>query len=508
MSFMNRHEGPKIVSDSMFSNSEYYRTTLLSQRLIEIVLFSSPLLAFTGPGVADIPNRYSGLDRFLVQPPFIPRNNKEIVKIGKSFIEYGDYELLDVNQKTMRIDFKRVSGIAVIDNDDVKFLFNRDQFPSNVPTSLTSFMERGERVYQELLIDVVREVNNYQFKTIASRGFICAGSTDDNMYDCIEGYMRQLIDYMIRVNGGVLRTSRLIGSMPNSAMGVLRTKSGLNYTQAPKSDMFLSDTKNMLSPLIFDCAEVYIDTSTYFHQAGKASNKDGLTLEKIDKEMDEYHCMTVTFSGALPESKDPNTVILNEIGLFKKGDIIQLEGKEWLARDRVGISSGVPIALTVMKDSDTATVTVSPGITPGVDVPDKDYLVGAKAKVVPDHCKAFLWWQPASIFKMSPIPAPSTNKYLYREISAPNSAFGPLKNIAMSFLIESKFVLEDYPQEQGELMAYMYSDFFPFFVGTLILPPRSPSPETYIKTIKNLSTKPPEEKPDKKKTDKEKKDAA
>ncbi|MGL9688585.1 MAG: hypothetical protein ACR5K6_02320 [Wolbachia sp.] len=188
MSFMNRHEGPKIVSGSIFSNSEYYRTTLLSQRLIEIVLFSSPLLAFTGSGVADIPNRYSGLDRFLVQPPFIPRNNKEIVKIDKSFIEYGDYELLDVNQKTMRIDFKRVSGIAVIDNDDVKFLFNRDKFPSNVPTSLASFMERGERVYQELLIDVVREVNNYQFKTIASRGFICAGSTEDNIYDCIEGY--------------------------------------------------------------------------------------------------------------------------------------------------------------------------------------------------------------------------------------------------------------------------------------------------------------------------------
>ncbi len=58
----------------------------------------------------------------------------------------------------------------------------------------------------------------------------------------------------------------------------------------------------------------------------------------------------------------------------------------------------------------------------------------------------------------------------------------------MSFLIESNFVLQDYPQERGELMAYMYTDFFPFFVGTLILPPKSPKPETYIKTIKNLST--------------------
>ncbi|WP_250295558.1 hypothetical protein [Wolbachia endosymbiont of Oedothorax gibbosus] len=414
MTFINRHGRPHTVEGSIFTNSEYYRTTLLSQRLIEIVLFSSPLLAFTGPGVSDMPNRYSGLDRFLVQPPFVPRNNKEIVRIGKSFIEYGDYESQTVDQKTMRIDFQRVSGTAVIDNDDVKFLFNRDKFPANAPTSLTSFMERGERVYQELLIHVIREVNNYQFKTIASRGFICAGSTDDNMYDCIEGEVRTLIDYMIRVNGGVLRTSRLVGSMPNSAMGLLRTKSGLNYTQAPRSDMFLSDTKNMLSPLIFDCAEVYIDTSTYLHKAGTASKKKSITLEKIDKAIDEYHSMTVTFSGALPESKDPSTVILNEIGLFKKGDIIQLEDKEWLARDRIGISSGVPIALTVMKDSDTATVTVSPGITPGVDVPDKDYLKGAKAKVVGDHCKAFFWWQPASIFKMSPIPAPSTNKYLYR----------------------------------------------------------------------------------------------
>ncbi|MGL9688587.1 MAG: hypothetical protein ACR5K6_02330 [Wolbachia sp.] len=164
----------------------------------------------------------------------------------------------------------------------------------------------------------------------------------------------------------------------------------------------------------------------------------------------------------------------------------------------------------MMNDSNTTSVKVSPSITSGVDVPDKDYLKGAKAKVVGDHCKAFFWWQPASIFKMSPIPAPSTDKYLYKEISAPNSAFGPLKNIAMSFLIESNFVLESAPQEQGELMAYMYSDFFPFFVGTLILPSRSPSPETYIKTIKNLSSpaKPPEEKPDEKKPDKEKKDAA
>ncbi|WP_341816005.1 MULTISPECIES: hypothetical protein [unclassified Wolbachia] len=40
------------------SDSTYYRTTLLSQRLIEIVLFSSPLLAFTGSGADDIPNRY------------------------------------------------------------------------------------------------------------------------------------------------------------------------------------------------------------------------------------------------------------------------------------------------------------------------------------------------------------------------------------------------------------------------------------------------------------------
>ncbi|MGL9688586.1 MAG: hypothetical protein ACR5K6_02325 [Wolbachia sp.] len=97
--------------------------------------------------------------------------------------------------------------------------------------------------------------------------------------------------------------------MPNSAIGVLRTKSGLNYTQAPRSDMFLSDTKNMLSPLIFDCAEVYIDTSTYLHKAGTASKKKSMTLEKIDKEIDEYHAMTATFS-VIPETDGLNRDIV------------------------------------------------------------------------------------------------------------------------------------------------------------------------------------------------------
>lgn len=462
------------------SDGAYYRTTLLSQRLIELVLLSSPLLAFTGPGVDDIPNRYSGQDHFLVQPPFVSAPGGLIS--DDRFMDAND-GIHTVKQKTMRIDYKRVSGAAKIDHDDVKFLFNRDQFPTNVPTSMTSFVERGERAYHELLMQIIRQINDYQFKTIASRGFICAGSTDDNMYDCIEGHMRLLIDYMIRVNGGVMRTSRLVGSMPNSAMGLLRTKSGLNYTQAPKSDMFLSDTKNMLSPLVFDLAEIYIDTSTYFHKAGDASKKDSITLSNIDKEIDEYHCMTATFSE----------------GSFKKGDIIQLEGKEWLARDRKDTPSGVPIALTVVEDSDSGTVKVSPGITPGVDVPDKDYLKGAKAKVIGDHCKAFFWWQPASIFKMSPVPAPSSGKYLYKEISAPSASFGPTKNNSMSFAIESRFVLERHPQEVGELMAYLYSDFFNFFVGTLILPPKSPKPETYIKTIKNLSDKADEDKKEDKK---------
>ncbi|WP_264337313.1 hypothetical protein [Wolbachia endosymbiont (group B) of Dolichovespula media] len=451
------------------SDSTYYRTTLLSQRLIEIVLFSSPLLAFTGSGADDIPNRYSGKDSFLIQPPFISTEGGLIS--DDRFMDEKD-GIHTVKQKTMRIDYKRVSGAAKIDHDDVKFLFNRDQFPSNVPTSLTSFMERGERAYHELLMKVVKQINDYQFKTIASRAFICAGSTDDKMYDCIEGYMRLLVDYMIRVNGGVMRTSRLVGSMPNSAMGLLRTKSGLNYTQAPKSDMFLSDTKNMLSSLMFDLAELYIDTSTYFHKAGDAAKKENITLEKIDKAIDEYHAMTATFSE----------------GSFKKGDIIQLEDKEWLARDRKDVPSGVPIALTVMEDTDEKTVKVSPGITYGVDVPDEDYLKGAKGKVVGDHCKAFLWWQPASIFKMSTVPAPSTSKYNYKEISAPNAAFGPTRSNSMSFATESRFVLERHPQEIGELMAYLYSDYFNFFVGTLILPPKSPKPETYIKTIKNLST--------------------
>ncbi|CAN2144241.1 hypothetical protein WSPTPLR_05980 [Wolbachia pipientis] len=465
------------------TSATYYRTTLLSQRLIETVLFSSPLLAYTGPGANDIPNRYSGQDHFLVQPPFIPTAGGLIDDL-EFLTHHDDLKIHKVKQKTMRIDYKRVSGLAEIFVDDVKFLFNRDQFPSNVPTSLTSFMERGERVYQELLMQVIRSINDYQFKTIASRGFICAGSTEDSMYDCIEGEVRTLIDYMIRVNGGVLRTSRLVGSMPNSAIGVLRTKSGLNYTQAPKSDMFLSDTKNMLSPLTFDCADIYIDTSTYFHKAGPAS-KDKLTIKEIVKEMDEYCSMTVTFgfSGSVDIEVDNR---FNPV--FKKGDIIQLEGKEWLARDRDEIPSGVPIAFTVMKDSTNATVQVSPGITYGVDVPEKEYLIGAKGKVVGNHCKAFFWWQPASIFKIGPVPAPSTNKYLYKEISAPNAAFGPTKNNAMSFLVDSQYVLMNTPYEYGELMAYMYSDFFPFFVGTLILPPKSPKPETYIKTIKNLST--------------------
>ncbi|MGL9778824.1 MAG: hypothetical protein ACR5K5_00875 [Wolbachia sp.] len=456
------------------SSSTYYRTDLLSQRLIEIVLFSSPLLAFTGSGADDIPNRYSGKDSFLIQPPFVSTQGGLIS--DDRFMDEKD-GIHIVNQKTMRIDYKRVSGAAKIDHDDVKFLFNRDQFPTNVPTSLTSFMERGERAYHELLMQVIKQINDYQFKTIASRGFICAGSTDDNMYDCIEGYMHQLVDYMIRVNGGVMRNARFVGSMPNSAMGLLRMKSGLNYTQAPKSDMFLSDTKNMLSSLIFDSVQLYIDTSTYFHQAGEASKSGELKLNGAGDKT-EYDTTLLTFaeSGEVPA------------GYFKKGDIIQLEDKEWLARDRKGIPSGVPIAFTVMEDTDDSVVRVSPGITYGVDVPDENYLKGAKAKVVGDHCKAFLWWQPASIFKMSTVPAPSGSKYLYKEISAPNAAFGPSRNNSMSFAIESRFVLERHPQEIGELMAYLYSDFFNFFVGTLILPAKSPKPETYIKTIKNLST--------------------
>ncbi|WP_159077675.1 hypothetical protein [Wolbachia endosymbiont of Bemisia tabaci] len=167
------------------SDSTYYRTDLLSQRLIEIVLFSSPLLAFTGSGADDIPNRYSGKDSFLIQPPFISTEGGLIS--DDRFMDEKD-GIHTVKQKTMRIDYKRVSGAAKIDHDDVKFLFNRDQFPSGVPTSLTSFMERGERAYHELLMKVVKQINDYQFKTIASRAFICAGSTDDNMYDCIEGY--------------------------------------------------------------------------------------------------------------------------------------------------------------------------------------------------------------------------------------------------------------------------------------------------------------------------------
>ncbi|WP_395463560.1 hypothetical protein [Wolbachia endosymbiont of Cantharis cryptica] len=473
------------------SDSQRYRTELLSERLIELILSSSPYLHFTGPGVTDIPNRYSGLDSFLVQPPFISTQGGLIS--NDRFMDEKD-GIHTVNQKTMRIDYKRVSGAAKIDHDDVKFLFNRDQFPTNVPTSLTSFLERGERAYHELLMQVIKQINDYQFKTMASRAFICTGSTDDNMYDCIEGYMHQLIDYMIRINGGVMRTSRFVGSMPNAAMGLLRMKSGLNYTQAPKSDMFLSDTKNMLSSLIFDSVELYVDTSTCFHRAGEASKKDNLVLEKIEKEMDEYRTMTVTFSDG------PETA-----GFFKKGDIIQLEDKEWLARDRIGIPSGVPIAFTVMEDTDNKTVRVSPGITYGVDVPDKDYLIGAKAKVVGDHCKAFLWWQAASIFKMSPVPAPSGDKYLHKEISAPNAAFGPSRNNSMSFAVESKFVLERHPEEVGELMAYVYSDFFHEGLGTLILPPKSPKPETYIKIIKNLS---PELPTDKEKPEEKKKDAA
>ncbi|WP_264338225.1 hypothetical protein [Wolbachia endosymbiont (group A) of Cheilosia soror] len=467
------------------SGSTYYRTTLLSQRLIETVLFSSPLLAYTGPGANDIPNRYSGQDHFLVEPPFIPTAGG-LIDDWQFFIDEDYSKAHRVKQKTMRIDYKRVSSIAEVDVDDVKFLFNLDKFPANAPTSLTSFMQRGERVYQELLMQVVKKINDYQYKTIASRGFICAGSTDDNMYDCIEGYIRQLIDYMIRVNGGVLRTSRLVGSMPNSAMGLLRTKSGLNYTQAPKSDMFLSDTKNMLSPLVFDCAEIYIDTSTYFHKAGLASKYE-FKLKKIVKEMDEYCSMTLDFS--FPKLDDSDAFGYDP--LFRKGDIIQLEGKEWLARDRDEIPSGVPIAFTVMEDTkgeNQNIVRVSPGITYDVDVPDEDYLKGAKAKVVGNHCKAFFWWQPASIFKIGPVPAPSTNKYLYKEISAPSAGFGPTRNNAMSFLIDSRYVFNNTPSELGEIMAYMYSDFFPFFVGTLILPPKSPNPETYIKTIKNLST--------------------
>ncbi|MDG7057549.1 MAG: hypothetical protein LKM43_05410 [Wolbachia endosymbiont of Penenirmus auritus] len=285
--------------------------------------------------------------------------------------------------------------------------------------------------------------------------------------------------------------------MPNSAIGLLRTKSGLNYTQALRSEMFLSDTRNMLSSLVFDLAEIHIDTSTCFHKAGEASKFDDLTVDGVG-EKDEYDTTYLTLSK--PEAIGKNA--------FKKGDIIQLEGKEWLARDRVEIPSGVPVAFTVMEDSDTRVVRVAPGITPGVDIPDGDYLIGAKAKVVPDHCKAFFWWQSALIFKIEPVPAPSTGKYLYKEISAPNADFGPVKNVSLSFLVESHYIFNQKPKEIGEMMGHLYTEGFSFCLGTLILPPRSPRPETYIKTIKNLSTKPQEEKPDEKKPDKERKNAA
>ncbi|MDG7057353.1 MAG: hypothetical protein LKM43_04370 [Wolbachia endosymbiont of Penenirmus auritus] len=188
------------------SSAEHYRTRLLSRRAVEQIIISSPYLAFTGGGVDDIPNRYSGLDSFLVQPPFVARPGGKISKDG--FMNEKD-GIHTVKQKTMRIDYYEISGAAEISHDDVKFLFDLDKFPSNVPTNSSSFYERGDRAYRELIQQITRQINDHQFKTIASRAFICTGSTEDSMYDCIEGEVRTLVDYMVRINGGVMQNARL-----------------------------------------------------------------------------------------------------------------------------------------------------------------------------------------------------------------------------------------------------------------------------------------------------------